>query len=63
MFDNFKDHEDKSTETFVWRKKNQKIGLDKLEPEKLLLLNKFKQEETAVSLSLTSLHAITTSFN
>ena len=44
--------EPEKNETFIWRKKNQKIGLDKLEPEKILLLNKLKQEETAVSRAL-----------
>ena len=48
MFDQFKEPEDKSTETFIWRKKNQKIGLDKLDPQNLLMLNKLKQEETTV---------------
>jgi uncharacterized protein YdcH (DUF465 family) len=35
-------------ETFIWRKKNQKIGLDKLDPEQMFLVNKLKQEETNV---------------
>lgn len=39
--------EPEKNETFIWRKKNQKTGLDKLEPEKILMLNKLKQEETA----------------
>ena len=48
LFDQVKEPDEKANETFIWRKKNQKIGLDKLEPEKLLMLNKLKQEETAV---------------
>ena len=47
MFETTKEPE--KTETFIWRKKNQKIGLDKLEPEKIMMLNRLKQEETAVS--------------
>jgi hypothetical protein len=47
MFDQIKETEN-NTESFVWRKKNQKIGLDKLDPQKVLLLNSLKQEETAV---------------
>ncbi|RMZ98856.1 cactin [Brachionus plicatilis] len=46
LFDQFKEPVDKQSETFIWRKKNQKFGLDKLEPEKYLLINKLKQEET-----------------
>lgn len=54
MFDRTKDDNDdkNQSETFVWRKKNQKIGLDKLDPEHLLLINKMKQEETRVQLFL-----------
>ena len=48
LFDKVKEPEEKS-ESFVWRKKNQKTGIDKLDPEKMLLLNKLKQEETAVN--------------
>ena len=48
MFDNFKEPEDKSNETFIWRKKNQKTGMDKLDPQNLIMLNKLKQEETQV---------------
>ena len=47
MFDQIKETEN-NTESFVWRKKNQKIGLDKLDPQKVLLLNSLKQEDTAV---------------
>jgi hypothetical protein len=38
--------EDKSNETFIWRKKNQKTGLDKLDPQNLLMIQRLKQEET-----------------
>ena len=48
MFDNFKEPEDKSNETFIWRKKNQKTGMDKLDPQNLIMLNKLKQDETQV---------------
>lgn len=47
MFDQIKEP-DHNSESFVWRKKNQKIGLDKLDPQKVLLLNQLKQDETAV---------------
>ena len=50
MFDQIKESEDKSSETFIWRKKNQKIGLDKLEPQQLLMVSKLKKDETAVSI-------------
>jgi hypothetical protein len=50
MFDKAKESEEKNTEQFIWRKKNQKIGLDKLDPEKIVMLNKMKQEETAKEL-------------
>lgn len=46
LFDKSVEAEDKN-ETFVWRKKDKKIGLDKLDPQKVLMLNKLKQEETA----------------
>lgn len=49
LYEQFKDPSDKQTETFIWRKKNQKIGLDKLEPEKFMLINKLKQDETRVN--------------
>ncbi len=49
LFDKVKEPEENS-ENFVWRKKNQKIGIDKLEPEKVLMINRLKQEETSVSL-------------
>ena len=52
MFDQIKEPEDKASETFIWRKKNQKIGLDKLEPQQLLMVNKIKKEETSVSIML-----------
>jgi hypothetical protein len=48
MFDHFKEPEDKTNETFIWRKKNQKTGMDKLDPQNLIMLNKLKQEETQV---------------
>ena len=48
LFEPNKEQEDKAGETFVWRKKNQKIGLDKLDPQRLLVVNRLKQEETAV---------------
>ena len=48
MFDHFKEPEDKSSETFIWRKKNQKTGMDKLDPQNLIMLNKLKQDETQV---------------
>lgn len=48
LFDKVKEVEDK-TENFVWRKKDKQIGLDKLDPEKVLAINRLKQEETAVS--------------
>lgn len=44
--------EETNVETFVWRKKNQKIGLDKIDPEQIVVLNKIKQEETQVSFLL-----------
>ena len=50
LFDQIREPEEKS-ESFVWRKKNQQIGLDKLDPQKVLLLNKLKQEETAVHIN------------
>ncbi len=50
LFDQVKEVEDKTSETFIWRKKNQKIGIDKLEPKQVLMLNKLKQEETSVSI-------------
>lgn len=49
LYDQFKEPGEKQTETFIWRKKNQKIGLDKLEPDKYLIVNKLKQEETRVN--------------
>jgi hypothetical protein len=49
MFDQVKESDDKASETFIWRKKNQKIGLDKLEPQQLLMVNKIKKDETSVS--------------
>lgn len=49
LFDTIKEPEEK-TENFVWRKKNQQIGIDKLDPQKVLMLNRIKQEETAVSI-------------
>lgn len=42
-----KEQDEKANETFIWRKKNQKIGIDKLEPTQVLMLNKLKQEETS----------------
>ncbi len=48
LFDQIKEPDHGNAESFVWRKKNQKIGLDKLDPQKVLLLNSLKQEETAV---------------
>lgn len=45
LFDKVKEPEEK-VENFVWRKKNQQSGIDKLDPEKLMLVNKLKQEET-----------------
>ena len=48
LFDQVAEPEEKMNETFVWRKKNQKIGLDKLDPQQMLMVNKLKQEETAV---------------
>jgi hypothetical protein len=48
LFDQIKEPDHGAGESFVWRKKNQKIGLDKLDPQKVLLLNSLKQEETAV---------------
>ncbi len=51
LFDKIKEPEE-NTENFVWRKKNQKIGIDKLDPEKVLIINRLKQEETAVSFFL-----------
>lgn len=45
MFDKIKEPEEK-TENFVWRKKNAQIGLNKLDPEKVLMINRLKQEET-----------------
>ncbi len=51
LFDKVKEPEENS-ENFVWRKKNQKIGIDKLEPEKVLMINRLKQEETSVSFVL-----------
>ena len=51
MFDHgTKEIDEKANETFIWRKKNQKIGIDKLEPTQVLMLNKLKQEETAVGI-------------
>lgn len=47
MFDQIKESES-NTEQFVWRKKNQKIGLDKLDPQRQVLLNQLKREETEV---------------
>lgn len=46
LFDKSEEPEDKN-ETFVWRKKDKKIGVDKLDPQKKLVLNQLKQEETA----------------
>ena len=46
LFDKSVEPEDKN-ETFVWRKKDKKIGVDKLDPQKKLMLNQLKQEETA----------------
>lgn len=46
LFDTIKEPEEK-TENFVWRKKNQQIGIDKLDPQKVLMMNRIKQEETA----------------
>lgn len=51
MFDEDATAEDKNaSETFVWRKKNAKIGLDKFNAEHILLMNKIKQEETQVKI-------------
>lgn len=46
LFDKIKEPEEK-VENFVWRKKNQQTGVDKLNPEKVMLINQLKQEETA----------------
>ena len=51
LFDTIKEPEEK-TENFVWRKKNQQIGIDKLDPQKVLMMNRIKQEETAVCIFL-----------
>jgi len=48
MFDQAKESDEKNNETFIWRKKNQKVGIDKLEPTQTFLLNKLKQEEAQV---------------
>lgn len=48
LFDQVKETDLTNTEQFVWRKKNQKIGIDKLEPQKQIMLNQFKREETEV---------------
>ena len=32
--------------TFVWRQKDKRSGLDRLEPEQVLLVNRLKREET-----------------
>ncbi len=47
MFDKSKNDMDEkqNEEHFVWRKKNQKTGIDKLEPAQLLMLNKVKRAE------------------
>jgi hypothetical protein len=41
--------EEPKVETFVWRKKHQQIGLDKIDTKDIFNMNKLKQEETAVS--------------
>ncbi len=48
LYDQNKDdfNDDKHQDTFIWKKKNQKTGIDKLESDKILLLNRLKQEET-----------------
>lgn len=46
LFDKVAEVEDQS-ENFVWRKKDKQIGIDKLEPAKVLMINRLKQEETA----------------
>lgn len=48
MFDDQQNEDKNDNETFVWRKKNAKIGLDKCDPKDVFLLNKTKKEETQV---------------
>ncbi|CAF1085442.1 unnamed protein product [Brachionus calyciflorus] len=45
IYDHIKEPDDKSAETFVWKKKHEKIGLDKVDPDKISTLKKLKQEE------------------
>ncbi len=54
MYDQRKESEEKQSETFIWKKKNQKTGMDKLEPEKMMVLNKLKQEETSVNFEIST---------
>jgi len=48
MFDDQANDDKNANETFVWRKKNAKIGLDKYDPKDLTVLSKIKQEENQV---------------
>lgn len=51
MFDDQPSEDKNANETFVWRKKNTKFGLDKFDPKDLILLNKAKQDETQVNIN------------
>lgn len=48
MYDDQQNDDKTANETFVWRKKNAKIGLDKFDPKDILAINKNKQDETQV---------------
>ena len=46
MFDQHKEIEDRNAETFIWRKKHEKTaGTEKIDVEKIALVNRLKQEE------------------
>jgi hypothetical protein len=45
MFDKHKEQDDRSSETFIWRKKHEKTGVDKLDFDKIATINRLKQEE------------------
>ena len=50
MYDDQPSEDKNAAETFVWRKKFDKSGLDKIDPKNLILLREAKQRETEVNI-------------
>lgn len=46
LFDQHQDAGDDRAERFVWRKKHEKIGIDKLDTDRISTIDRLKKEET-----------------